>query len=272
MHIQIQFAITNIGIGDQFSMCRVLFINDNDAWNSERVYDRSGWSYDPAGRLEIGKCYMTVEQDATLVYAEVDRAAVKVKLPGSLKPVKPPGHLIKAGREFFDLQILTPWSSAEVQLNLREQPSRLVKGYGCMYHFWVTAWPSDLARQWVRVFGMSEDGAFIVMAHYPAGKNEPARGSVWIPGAPVPVTFDAMVREHRGADSQMLNILSGTQIYRLSIDKELYRHAPLEELGFIGRIIRMFMGNWVTRTYRASLEMHGSSSPLKAIVEITADE
>jgi hypothetical protein len=272
MHIQIQLVITNIGIGDQFSMCRVLFIDDKDAWNDELVFDRSGWSYDPAGRLEIGKCSLAVEQDTTLLYAEVERGSVQVKLPGSLKPVKPPGHLITAGSEFFDLQILMPWSQVEVRLDLREQPSLMVKGYGCMYHFWVTAWPYDLARQWVRVFGMSADGAFIVMAHYPTEKNEPPRGSVWIPGAPAPVAFDAMQREHTGEGTQILNVVSGKRVHRLFIEKELYRHAPLEDLGFLGRVIRVFIGNWVTRTYRASLLIHDNSSPVQAIVEITDDE
>jgi len=151
-------------------------------------------------------------------------------------------------------------------------PGRTVKGYGCMYHYWVTAWPGDLARQWVRVFGLSADGAFIVIAHYPPGKKEPATGSIWVPGAPGPVAFESMQMENILDGNQTLSISSNNVTYRLVLHKQLYRHAPLEQVGFIGRIIRLFTGNWVTRTYRALLEVPGKDGSVPAIVEITADE
>ncbi len=272
IHIQIQFAITNIGIGDQNSMCRVLFVDEKDAWNAERIFGRSGWTFRPPGQLEIGNCYITAEKDSTTIFAEVENGSVEVKLSEPVSPTKPPGHLIQVGKDFFDFQILMPWAQAAVRFDLKELPARIVKGYGCMYHFWVTAWPADLARQWVRVFGMSAEGAFIVMSHYPPGKKEPPSGSIWVPGAPDPVAFDSMQMENSPDGNQTLSISSNNVTYHLFLHKQLYRHAPLEEAGFLGRIIRLFIGNWVTRTYRALLEVPGLDGPVSTIVEITADE
>jgi hypothetical protein len=272
VHIQIQFAITNMGIGDRNSMCRVLFVDEKNAWNAERIFDRTGWTFKPPGHLEIGNCYITAEKDTTTIFAEVENGRVTVKLSEPIRPTKPPGHLIQAGKHFFDFQILMPWARAEVRYDLKESPVRAVKGYGCMYHYWVTAWPGDLARQWVRVFGMRADGAFIVISHYPPGKKEPAKGSIWIPGAPGPVAFDSMQMENPTEGNQTLSISTNNVTYRLVLHKQLYRHAPLEQVGFIGRIIRLFTGNWVTRTYRALLESPGFDGSVPAIVEITAAE
>lgn len=141
-----------------------------------------------------------------------------------------------------------------------------------MYHFWVTAWPGELARQWVRVFGMSAEGAFIVISHYPPGKKEPATGSIWVPGASGPVAFESMQMVNMPEGNQRLSISSNNVTYRIFLQKQLYRHAPLEQAGFLGRIIRLFIGNWVTRTYRALLEVPGFDGPVPAIVEITVDE
>jgi hypothetical protein len=272
IHIQIQFAITNIGIGDRNSMCRVLFVDEKDAWNAERLFDQTGWTFKPPGHLEIGSCYITAEEDATTIFAEVENGRVAVKLSEPISPTKPPGHLILAGKDFFDFQILMPWAQAEVRYDSKEFSTRSVKGYGCMYHYWVTAWPGDLARQWVRVFGMSADGAFIVISHYPPGKNEPATGSIWLPGEPGPVAFDSLQMENTTKGNQSLAISSNNVTHRLVLHKQLYRHAPLEQVGFLGRIIRLFTGNWVTRTYRAMLEVPGRDGSVPAIVEITADE
>lgn len=272
IHIQIQFAITNIGIGDRNSMCRVLFVDEEKAWNAERIFDRSGWTFKPPGHLEIGNCYINAENDVTIIFAEVENGRVLVKLSEPIRPVKPPGHLIQAGKHFFHFQILMPWAQAEVRYEPKESPARSVKGYGCMYHYWVTAWPGDLARRWVRVFGMRANGAFIVISHYPPGKKEPATGSIWLPGAPAPVVFDALQMENTTKGNQTLSISSNDVTYRLVMHKQLYRHAPLEQVGFVGRIIELFTGNWVTRTYRALLEIPGNDGPVPAIVEITADE
>ncbi len=272
VHIQIQLAITNIGIGDQFSMCRALFIDEKETWNDERVFDRSGWEYKPPGDLKIGNCLISAKEKSISIVAEVDNLNVDVQLSRGFRPVKPPGHLIEAGKHFFDLQILMPWSPAEVRFDLRGQAERSINGYGSMYRFWVTAWPADLARQWVRVFALDNDGAFILMSHYPPKKDLAATGSVWIPGAPGPVALDSMHMEINSAGNKTLSIMSSKTISRLSLQKELYRHAPLENLGFLGSIIRVFIGNWVTRTYRALLEIEGHDGPIPAVVEITSDE
>jgi len=240
IHIQIQFTITNIGIGDRNSMCRVLYVDEKDAWNVERVFNRDGWTFKPPGQLEIGKCYITAENNATTIFAEVKNILVSVKLAESISPIKPPGHLIQAGKHFFNFQILMPWARADVRYDINESTDRSVKGYGCMYHYWVTAWPGDLARQWVRVFGMNDAGSFIVISHYPPGINEPAIGSIWLPGEPGPVAFDTLQMENTTDGNKTLAILSNNVTYRLALNKQLYRHAPLEQVGFLGRIIRLF--------------------------------
>jgi hypothetical protein len=272
VHIQVQLAISNIGIGDQNSMCSLLYIDNTESWNRERVFGRSGWSYEPPGNLKVGDCYISAGGGSASVYAEIDDAAVEVSFPGGLQAVQPPGHRIEAGKDFLDSQILIPWSKAEVRLDLDEQPERFVSGHGCMYHFWVTAWPNDIARKWVRVFGMNDDGAFTMMSRFPPEKDGEATGSIWAPGAPAPVAFDSLEIEASDEMIKTLSISSGGAVYRLVLQKELYRHAPMEEAGIFGRLISVFIGNWVTRTYQARLEVPGQDGRGHAIVEITADE
>ncbi len=272
LHIQVQFAVTNIGLGDQHSMCRVLFIDEEEAWNESPVFGRDEWSFQPPGRLDIGPCSISAEKERTTIRAQVTKGSIEVALSEPIKPTQPPGHLIKANDGFFDNEIFINRAGADVHLHLQDQPNRRLKGYGCMYHFWVTAWPAGLARKWVRVYGLWQNQSILVMSHFPPGK-EPARGSIWHPGASTPIALDSLLMEGGKDSYHIISISQGEKEYSLELLKLLYRHAPLEEIGFLGRIIGLFMGNWVTRTYRAQLEMPGNGNIyIPLIVEITEEE
>lgn len=272
IHIQIQFAVTNIGIGDQHSMCRVLFSDRDGAWNESPVFGRDQWWFEPPAKLAIGPCSIEAEQGRTTIVAEVARGRFEAVLSGSIERTSPPCHLIEADDGFFDNEILLPWAEAEVRLGMMDQPKRLLRGHGCLYHFWVTAWPAGLARRWVRLYGLSAEGSLLLVSHFPPGE-EPAQGSLWSPGAPCPIPIDSLVMDDVNEAGHGFSITAGEHSYRLHMTQLLYRHAPLEEVGLLGRIISFFMGNWVTRTYRAELRIEeGGVPPLPVIVEITEEE
>ncbi len=269
-HMQIQLALTNIGVGDQHSMCRVLYIDQDNTWNEQKVFNKEQWDFSPPGNLTFGSCQIMAEDQSTSLVAQVNGIKVETSFAQPLNPSQGPGHRIDTGDGFFDLDILLPWAPVKLNVDVPEHPARAIKGNGCIYHFWVTAWPGDLARKWVRIFGLWENGAFLVMSHFPPDGG-PGMGAIWLPGGDEPVALESIELKSGESDVLLFKTMKG-QAFQFDIQQQLFRHAPLEDLGFLGRIIRLFMGNWVTRTYRANIKLLDHEGVQPAIVEITVDE
>ena len=43
-------------------------------------------------------------------------------------------------------------------------------------------------------------------------------------------------------------------VYEVQVEELILRHAPIEELGFLGKLIRPWLGRPETRTYRAQIK------------------
>ena len=59
--------------------------------------------------------------------------------------------------------------------------------------------------------------------------------------------------------------------YRLRTTGFVYRSAPVEDLGFLGALVRPTVGSPVTYTHRAVLEREGQP-PVSGLMEVTLEE
>ena len=75
-------------------------------------------------------------------------------------------------------------------------------------------------------------------------------------------------RQGRGsATSYQVDLASGAGPIEIRSARLLYRDAPLEDLGFLGRLISPFTGSPVTYVYRAAARI-GAEAPVDGVLEV----
>lgn len=270
-YAQFQQAVSNIGPGDQHGLCRLLVVDgDGSVFHRETILSRHEWALEGGDRLRFGTCFMAVEAGRVALRAEVDGGLLEAEMSEPLEPVQPPDHTILAGRRFFRHRILQRWSRVSGRLTVGDGEAVELSGHGAVHHFWVTALPRRLARSWLRVYGLSGGGAFWALTRVPP-KGGGAVGSVWPPDLAQPIALGDLTTEGGDRPTAWLVEADGRR-WRLEVERELFRHAPVEAVGWVGYLVRPFLGNPVTYTYRVRLTGPGVPSGATAIVEHTVDE
>ena len=143
--------------------------------------------------------------------------------------------------------MLIPWAQANVDMYIPGQEKRVnARAMAYADHSRTTTMPADLARRWARLRKLTPTASVLALVRYPPGNAVPV-GWTWHQGEKSPtrlnkaevvksgdewyVSFDGIKGEIRGKDL-------------------LYRDAPVENMGLIGKIVKAVVGNPVTYTYR----------------------
>ncbi len=270
-HLIIQLSVSNLGLGDQNSMCRILYFNKEETWTAESFYDREMWTFKPPAFLKIGSCKFEIKKKVLEVFARLDGRQFKAILYSDINYTQPPNHLIKTADGFFDQQVLIHWGKAEVMIDLPDRQTFKANGFGCMYRFWVTALPPDLFRRWIRVYGLNAHGSNLIMARF-SPSEAPPTGWAWLSNSPEPgflESIDLIIPKNK---NPIIVGKAGGIRFLITLQQLLQRHAPVEDIGVLGHLMRPWIGNPVTYTYKAMLRITGSDNPILAIVEITENE
>ncbi len=265
-HLVVQLSVSNLGLGDQNGMCRILYLNGAKSWSVDALYDSEMWRFIPPGFLEMGTCNMNLTDDSLELSAEFSEFRFKAVLHATVKAISPPDHLIKTSDGFFDQQILVRWGKAKVSVEMENQPRVTSAGYGCMYRFWVTALPPDLAQRWIKVFGLDQGGADLLVVRYPSKKDQPI-GWNWFSRAQSPTPIMGL-----DYDGKVIEVDTVAGQYLITLTRQLDRHAPVENIGFWSFVIESWIGNPVTYTYLATIQSPSSDQLKTVLVEVMEDE
>lgn len=274
VYLQVQLAVSNFGIGDGKGGCRLLLIDgERGPWAVAAQVDREEWAFRDEGvpTLEIGECRLTGGPQ-TEVHARFARGEIRLRLASSIRPVRPLDRRMQVGDSFYESDVLIPWAPAEARIQLEGAEPRVLRGHGYGDKSRSTALPAKLADRWVRFRGLAESGSVLILARFP-GSGEPVDGWVWAQDEGRPVALAGM-RSLGPADPDGGLRLEATSaqgdVFRIAIERELYRFAPLEQRGLLVRMLRRVVGNPVTYTYRAVSTRAGSEGePLRGIAEVT---
>ena len=265
-HLVVQLSVSNLGLGDQNGMCRILYLHNGKSWSFDALYNNEMWSFTPPASLEMGTCRMSLKGDSLELSAELNKSTFAATLHGNINVVEPPNHLIQTSDGFFDQQILVRWGKAILTVDMEDQPPIESAGFGCMYRFWVTALPPELAYRWIKVFGLDETGADLLVVRFPP-KQEKAIGWNWFAHSNLPTPAQQL--EY---DGKVIKIETSAGKYIITLKEQLDRHAPVENIGFWGFLVESWIGNPVTYTYLATIQSPSSERTKIAVVEIMEDE
>ena len=265
-YVQAQLAVSNLGPGDARGICRALLARVNTApWAASETVSREGWAFHaaPQPTLQVGPCRIrdgdhTMQWDITL-----GERTILLTLQQKANPVVPPLHPIRVDDDAtYASHILVAWADVSATLVGADGRVEEHRGRGYADHARSTTLPGDVARGWVRFRGLKKGCARLLL-----GRRLPAAEPSWQMyamrerGQPTQAWRQVRVQVEGGERQVRVGIDTGDCHLRIDGFGFLYRHAPLEELGFLGRIVGHVVGNVVTTTYRAILHEEPPSQP-----------
>jgi hypothetical protein len=146
-----------------------------------------------------------------------------------------------------------------------------VAGGGYFDHTRSTVQPLDLARGWVRFRVLRGEKQLLLLAREGQdGKFTPT----WLcDGAACRDYADYKVVRERGGKrpSFHVRLADAAEPIEIRTDRFIYRDAPIEDLGLLGKVIMPFTGNPVTYVFRAQASASGGP-PVEGILEVELKE
>jgi hypothetical protein len=275
-YVQVQLAISNVGAGDGNGACRILVVEPKrDAWTTAKKLDRDEWRWEagPPETLVMGPCTATIGS-SMVIDAKLDEGSARIVLDSPVVARHPPHSRFRSSEGFFELTILVPWTNLAAHICTPGQPKRSIRGHGYADQFRTTLMPADSARRWVRFRGLEQEHSVLVLGRFPPGDGA-AEAWIWRQGTSAPQVLDRLsvsrIRLSAGRSSTSWEVRGSRQgeAFRLISHGQLFRYAPVEQFGMVGRLVKSVVGNPVTTTYRAVLEGLSGQVPLRGILEVS---
>jgi hypothetical protein len=272
-YVQATLSLTNLGPGSTKAICRAMVVpRGGRPWKASERFSSKGWGYragpDGAGeRLTIGPC-AAWSAETSGVEVPLDGGRVLVRFAGPLRPMFPPAVAVQVGEHRFGAEVLLYRVAAEAEIELPGEEPRRLAGSGYADHSRGTVPPRDLARRWIRFRGLrGERGLLLLGREALDGTYSPLWAS---DGTGHRDEYQSVRLERGGArESPAFRIEVQGEAGPMSIRSGtlLYRDAPVEDLGFLGKLVAPFLGSPVTYVYRALATEEGGES-VEGILEV----
>lgn len=272
-YLQLQLAVSNLGVGDGKGACRLLWVPPGGPpRTAATLLERQDWQHQPGPpeRLQMGRCHLTAGE-ALAIHVEAEELVIDLTLQAAPRAHRPPDGELRTAKGFYESDILVPWADAIGTLRAGES-SRALRGRGFSDHSRSTLMPGDTARQVARFRGVADARPLLVHARF--APDGTVHGWLWRHGqaAPVPLDTATLSRIGAGSESWEVRAEGGGEQPRLLSRQLLFRYAPVEQHGFLGRLARPVVGNPVTMTFRGVAQGLTGQMSIKGILEVTLNQ
>lgn len=280
-YVQGQWAISNLGPGTEYGICRLaLHTAGHLTFDQSRKMSEGDWHYiaAPYPVLDLAPCSLAASPDGLSAILEVDDYRVTVAIaataatgmPPMAIPPALPGYPLRVGDGFYESEIIVPWANSTVTVSHLGQVQWL-NGRAYLDHSRSTLLPKDLARSFVRFRGLQSKCPILLLTRF-APETSLGAGYRWTPDGGM-TTLQGISDKFTLGDNKALpqiTLSSAEQRFTIAARQVLLQSAPMASYGLLGSIIGRFAGNSVTTTYRAQL-LQGSpcDGPVDGILEVT---
>ena len=255
-YIKVNAVVTNVGIGDGKAACSMVVTRPGH--EPLRVSHEAGddWNFDETSEtLKVGGCALSNTPQGLRVRAVFGDVRAELEYAARVKRHPVPDGFLSNGESFYEYDVQLPWSTVKARLFEKDVKVEM-RGFGFVDHSRSTAMPRDLAYRWFRFLGLNQGESLMFRVRIDES-GEHCMGWWWRQEDPGPT---------KGAPSVMgltsvpegggfaFTINDGKVVYEVQVEELLLRHAPIEELGFLGKMIRPWLGRPETRTYRAQIK------------------
>ena len=270
-YVQLQLAVTNLGPGSRTGACRALVVRaGKKPWTAGERFGAAEWRHtagEAKERLEIGPCWAEAGEGLE-VRTKLGKAEVRLRYPPQAAPVSPPSHTVAVRKREHRTWLLAPFSRVSARIALPGQEPLELAGGGYADHSRGNVAAGKLARRWLRFRGLRGSERVLLLARESlSGGFGPAW--IWFEGTE-PLSFErfAVKRAGKKKQSQWSASLAGGLEGEIVSISQLYRYAPVEELGALGWLVAPVVGSPVTYTLRAKLVVKGRA-PVPGILEVS---
>jgi hypothetical protein len=269
-YVHLQLSLTNLGPGSTKGICRGLLVpRQGGPWKASARFGREAVTWvDGAGeRLSVGTCSAWASSTASGVEINLERATVRLTFAERMRLVSPRDAPLAVGEERYQSEVLLYRAPVIASIALPGQPPREVSGAGYLDHSRSTVSPKDLASRWIRFRALRGDRGLLLLGR--EGKDGRFAPLWACPNSTPCRTYGSfrVQREGTGKDSAFRIDVADGEPLRLSSGRLLYRDAPIEELGVIGKLVTPFTGSPVTYVYRGTAKM-GEGRPVEGVLEV----
>jgi hypothetical protein len=242
----------------------------------------------PVSTLTIGSCKIRQKSDKIEFEGKLEGASVGINLAGTASRINAPntdfnckpGQKFKTetGKIFYEYEILIPWSKVQTTLALPGKSPVKLQGYGMLDHYRSVGNPRDLSRGWMTFRGCREGNRFLANFRIPPVKNAPAVGWIWNEGSLAPIGMKGLriaTQMHKagGKEVKVPFISAPDSSFCINAGEQLYRYSFIDELGpFLGYVVKLIVGNPVTRYYDAQAQLGPDKKSFQGVLEILAIE
>ncbi len=273
VYLYSQIGLTNIGPGDKKGLCHLLIVRPGHVPIHESVIvEQEEWSYnDTTESLKVAQCSLRLAENTRrmIFFGRIDKASIQIEFSRSPQKFLMPNSQVEQESGYYRPEIYIPWSTTTAKYVTENETSALMQGNGYADHSRTTLLPAQLASQWIRFRGIAGNEATLMLARFPPKAGD-AEGWVWHRSGVAQPLLALKINRGVVTDEKSWSISFMDQTGKMEIlsSQLLYRHAPLEEKGFLKKIVASIIGNPVTRTYRASLRKANGVS-FSGILEVS---
>jgi hypothetical protein len=285
--IETELMVTNIGLRDSNAACQILVLHPGeDRWKASKRFNKTEWNYSdtPNPVLSIGHCRLAQEKDSTICTMIFGSATVTISFNVVPNPVNTPAT-INAGSEkpllsgkssttFYTYEMLIPWSRLQATICLPGRPKKLVSGSGILVNSRSVGYPKDFSRGWVHYYGCLSGRRFLADFRFPLHDTCGVVGWIWKDNeqTPQPVTSLQVTPESHlvdGKNRTSVVISAPDSSFTITSQFELDRFSIIDDLGpILGTIIKLVVGNPVTRFYKAQITLSPGQPPAQGVLQI----
>jgi hypothetical protein len=273
-YVQLSLAVTNLGPGGLKGICQGRVVPPRGAaWRGFTRVGRDEWSWrgGDGERLGVGPCSAWLSADGMGASVSLEGARVQLTYAERPRGRAARDTVVVQGGDIYRAEVLLSRTPVTASVELPGRPPWCGSGSGYYDHSRSTTPPRELARRWIRFRALRGPRPFLLLGREGGdGRMGPiwsCRGAgdcrdedsfevVRSGGDPAPA-FRVLVR----GEGRVLTLTSG---------RLLYREAPLEDLGIIGRLVAPFIGAPVNYVYRA--QAMGEGAPIDGVLEVELGE
>ena len=285
-YLQAQMMISNLGPGDHHGLCKILFIRaDGKSKLLSQRFDEDDWEYKKSDTLQSEFCSFSnasatsdassTSNDGRFRFSwKFKNSHGTITSPTKARRFQPPGSSIRPKKGVYDYDILIPHALGTLAFKVGGQEIQQEAPI-FVDHSRSTTRPKDLACGWFRMRSLTNSSARLLLWRLkPDCKS--GEGWLWLPpAAPEKIVSleTSKTPETPDADGKVqTTIRTSSTHHTITVSKRLFRFAPVEEYGFLGRLAMPFVGNPITQTWRGKIHAQGTKAQSRAIIEVTCDE
>jgi len=275
-YVQLSIGVTNLGPGPTKGLCRAIVSRPQvSPWRaSTRVArDAVNWVDGNEERLTVGSCSTWIDSSRTGAEVHLDGGTIRLTFKERALPRFPHNEVIPIGGERYQTQILLYRTPVDAELSLPGQPAHTASGQGYCDHTRSTVKPKNLAKSWIRFRALRGRRGLIVLGRQ--GFDDQF-APLWACQDTTHCrdyqSFRIEREKTEGSPRFRIQVQAATQDgIDIRSGQPLYRDAPLEDLGLVGKLAKPFVGSNVTYVYRGSATI-GTGSPIEGVLEVEMAE